>query len=35
VWEFNWGIFWSVLAALAVWGVIKGIVRIIVGEFAS
>jgi hypothetical protein len=25
MWEFNWGMFWSVLAALAVRGIYRGI----------
>ncbi len=35
MWHFDWGMFWSVLAALAVWGVFTAIVKMIVVEFSS
>jgi len=35
MWAFNWSIFWPVLAALLVYGVLKGIVRMLVNEFST
>jgi hypothetical protein len=35
MWTFNWGIFWTVLIALLVYGALKGIVRMLVVEFST
>ncbi len=32
---FNWSIFWAVLTALLVYGVLKGIFRMLVLEFST
>lgn len=33
MWEFNWGIFWSVLAALVIYGVLKLVVKRVLGFY--
>jgi hypothetical protein len=35
MWTFNWNIFWAVLLALLAYGLLKGIVRMLINEFAT